>query len=122
MRTKTGWIAKALPFHKWRRPDGLASMVRDLIALRKTLILCATCEHKMPRRWELRYDYALVKGFHAEMAACDYCRNDFTATNMYCAVDGAYHQEMIRAQRSIQETRARERAAMARDRRFLIMT
>lgn len=120
VQVKTGWIAKALPFHKWRRPDGLASMVRDLIALRKTLILCASCEHKMPRRWEGRYNYQLVKGFHAEQAACDYCRNDWTAANMYCTVDGPYHQAMTRANQSVRETRARERAAAQRDRRFLL--
>jgi hypothetical protein len=95
-------------------------MVRDLMALRKTLILCASCEHKMPRRWESRYNYALVKGFHAEQAACDYCRDDFTAANMYMAVDGSYHQAMARATRSVRETRARERAAAVRDRRFLL--
>ena len=46
-----GWLAKALPLHKWRRKEGLTAMVRDLIALRKTLVLCAGCEYKMPRRW-----------------------------------------------------------------------
>lgn len=114
-----GFLARALPFFRWRRPDGLASMVTDLVALRKTLILCASCEHKMPVRWESRYNYSFVKGFHAEGSACDYCRAQ-TSVNMYCAVDGAYHQEMSKAQKSVRETRARERASYERDKRFFL--
>ena len=113
-----GVISRALPLWKWRRPDGLASMVVDLIALRKTLILCHSCEGKMPRRWESRYNYAFVKGFHAEGSACDYCRTQ-TSANMYCATDGAYHQEMEKARRSVEETHKRERALAERDRLFV---
>lgn len=120
VQTKTGWITRALPFQKWRRPYGLASMIVDRVALRLTLNLCASCEHKMPWKWEDRYNYAFVKGFHAEQVACDYCRDDFTATNMYLAVDGAYHQEMVRSRRSVRETRERERLAAMKDRRFLL--
>ena len=114
-----GIIARALPLFKWRRPDGLASMVRDLIALRKTLILCHSCEGKMPRRWGSLYNYSFVKGFYAEGSACDYCRRQ-TSANMYCAVDGAFHQEMEKARKSVEEVKARERAAYERDRRFFI--
>lgn len=114
-----GVIARALPLFRWRRSDGLASMVRDLIALRKTLILCHSCEGKMPRRWESRYNYAFVKGFHTEGSACDYCRVQ-TSANMYCASDGAYHQAMEKANKSVEETRARERAAYEKDRRFFL--
>ena len=114
-----GVIARALPFFKWRRPDGLASMVCDLIALRKTLILCHACAEKMPRHWQSRYNYSFVKGFHAEGSACDYCRA-LTPVNMYCAVDGAYHQEMHKARKSVEETRARERIAFDKDRRFFL--
>lgn len=114
-----GVIVRALPLFRWRRPDGLASMVRDLIALRKTLILCSSCEHKMPHHWDSRYNYAFVKGFHAEGSACDYCRAQTTA-NMYCAVDGAYHQALEKARRSVEETRVRERKQYDRDRRFFL--
>ena len=114
-----GVIARALPFFKWRRPDGLASMVCDIIALRKTLILCHSCEGKMPRRWESRYNYNFVKGFHAEGSACDYCRAQ-TPTNMYCAVDGVYHQMMEKARKSVEETKARERGLYEKDRRFFL--
>ena len=114
-----GWIKKAKPFFKWSRPDGLASMVRDLIALRKTLILCTSCEHKMPRKWESRYNYNFVKGFHAEGSACDYCRAQ-TPVNMWCAVDGLYHQEMEKARKSVEETYARERATYERDRTYFV--
>ena len=114
-----GVISRALPFWKWRRPDGLASMVRDLIALRKTLILCYSCESKMPRRWESRYNYNFVKGFHAEGSACDYCRAQ-TPANMYCAVDGAYYGEMEKAQKSVEETKARDRQLYERDKKYLV--
>jgi len=39
---------------------------------------------------------------------------------MYCAVDGAFHQEMEKARKSVEEVKARERAAYERDRRFFI--
>src|SRR3990167_3876040 len=89
-----GVIARARPLWKWHRPDGLASMVRDLIALRKTLILCKSCEHKMPRKWESRYNYALVRGFHAGGTAGVYCPQNGLqpAVNMWCAGDGLSHQ------------------------------
>src|SRR3990167_60419 len=117
-----GALSRALPLWKWRRPDGLASMVRDLISLRKTLILCHSCEGKMPRKWESRYNYALVKGFHAGGTACDYCPQNGLqpAVNMWCAVDGLYHQEMEKARKSVEETQARERAAYERDRTYFV--
>ena len=114
-----GYIARALPVWKWRRTQGIASFVLDLIQLRKTLIFCYTCEYKMPRRWESRYNYAFVKDFHGDGSACDYCRTQ-TTINMYCAVDGAYHQEMGKANRSIEETRARERQLYERDKRYFL--
>jgi hypothetical protein len=114
-----GFIARALPLWQWRRTQGIATLVADLIQLRKTLILCHACEHKMPRHWESRYNYAFVKGFHAEGSACDYCRTQ-TTVNMYCAVDGAYHQEMEQARRSVAETQARERLAYMRNKKYFL--
>ena len=117
-----GWVKKALPFFRWRRPDGLASMVVALIALRKTLLLCPSCEQKMPRCWESRYNYALVKGFHAGGSACDYCpqRGLQGSVNMYCAVDGPYHRQIARIEQSRQETMVRERHMYDRDKYYLL--
>jgi len=114
-----GAAVRALPLSKWKRPNGRSSFVQDMIELRKTLVLCRFCEFGMPRRWTSRYNYAFVKGFHADGTACDRCRVH-APTNMYCAVDGAYHREIALAQRSVREVKARERAAFDRDRRYFI--
>lgn len=114
-----GAAVRALPVHKWRRTQGVATFVRDLMALRKTLCLCTACERKMPRQWTRTYNYSYVQGFHAEGAACDYCRQVTTA-NMYCATDGAYHQQMEKGRQSVMETRRREAALFAKDRRYLM--
>lgn len=114
-----GWLHKVLPLHKWRRPDGLSSFLADMIALRHTLCLCSGCEVKMPGQWTSRYNYALVKGFMAELTACDYCRQ-LRSVNMYCPEDGAYHQEMVQWQRTVSQVRAREQAALAKDRKYLV--
>lgn len=116
---RNGWLKKALPLHKWRRTQGMATFLRDLIALRKPIALCASCEAKMPRRWLDSTDYAFVKGFHAEGTACDYCRQ-LSSANLYHPVDGAYHQEMVAVNRMVEEVQARERALFNKDRRFLL--
>lgn len=117
--TASGYVTKALPLHKWRRKDGLASFVRDLIDLRKTLLLCPSCEQKMPRRWLGQYNYALVTGFHTEDTGCDYCRQ-LGCPNMYVAQDGKFHQEMVLAERRVRETRQREAEALQRDWRYMV--
>ena len=114
-----GAIKRGLPLWKWRRKDGLASFLRDLISLRKTIVLCFGCEHKMPRRWTEKYDYALIRGFHGEGAVCDYCRQHNTV-NMYQTVMGKYHADWLVSERSVRETRERERAMFMKDRKYLI--
>ena len=114
-----GMAMRAVPLAKWRRPDGEAAFLANLIALRKTLVLCAGCENKMPRRWLDRVDYALVKAFSAEGTTCDYCRKP-RPVNMYLPVDGKYHQELVQSQKSVDETRARQRELYNKDRRYLL--
>lgn len=113
------WIQKVLPLHQWRRKEGLSSFLTDMITLRHSLALCTGCERKMPRRWTERYNYEFVKGFYAEQTACDYCRA-LTSANMYCPVDGAYHQEMVKMRTMINEVQARERRMWDQDRKFLV--
>jgi hypothetical protein len=114
-----GLFARALPLFKWRRKDGEATFFGDLMALRKPIALCKGCERKMPYYWTSRYNYEFVKGYYAEMTACDYCRTEGSA-NFYHPVDGAYHQAMIHARKIVREVKARERAMYDRDRRYMI--
>lgn len=119
IKTAAGWMAKALPLHKWRRPDGLSSFLTDMIALRKTLCLCATCENHMPRRWTERYDYQFVRGFHAEAVACDKCRQRDSA-NMYVAVEGRYATQIRDEKAAFARIRAAEITHAQRDRQYLV--
>ncbi len=114
-----GSVARALPVWKWKRKQGMATFLRDLIALRKTVCLCKSCEHKMPRRWEGRYNYEFVRGYYAEHAACDWCRLQ-DSTNMYLAADGKYHQDMTKMNRLVGETQERERQHFLKDSRHFV--
>lgn len=119
IKTAAGWMAKALPLHKWRRPDGLSSFLADMIALRKTLCLCASCEKQMPRRWLERHDYQYVRGFYADAVACDKCRNRDSA-NMYVATEGNYATQIRNEKAAFERIRAAERASAQRDRQYLV--
>jgi len=120
LRTAAGYVAKALPLHKWRRPDGLSSFLADMIALRKTLSLCHSCETgKMPRRWMDRYDYSFVRGFSIDLTACDLCRQH-AACNMYVAVEGRYARQLDEERRLISALRERERRRLNEDSRYVI--
>jgi hypothetical protein len=111
-------MARALPLTRWRRPDGLSSFVRDMIALRKTLALCHSCEHKMPRNWRAQYDYELITHFHGE-CGCDYCRQT-TSVNLYVAGEGAYWSEMYRSSKHVRETQERDRQRQLADPRTIL--
>ena len=114
-----GFFARALPLFKWPRKNGLATFLNDLIQLRKPIALCKGCEHKMPYYWTSRYNYAFVKGFYAELTACDYCRTQ-GSVNFYHPVDGAYHQEMVRWQQIEAQVKERDRQNFLKDRRYII--
>lgn len=105
--------------HKWHRPDGLASFVRDMIGLRKTISLCRSCEAKMPSRWTSRYNYELVKHLHADDCPCDYCRQT-TSVNLYVAGEGDYWQQYDLGQRSVHDTVLRERKLRDKDYRYVL--
>ena len=114
-----GVMKKILPLFKWKRKQGMATFLRDLLDLRKTISLCKSCERKMPRHWGSRYNYSFVRGFYAEHAACDWCRLQ-DSTNMYMPVDGKYHQEMMHMKRHVDATRERERTQFLKDSRHFI--
>lgn len=119
VKTLSGYVARALPLSKWRRPAGLSSFLADMIALRKTLNLCSSCEHKMPRHWLDRTNYQFVRGFHAEAIACDRCRAD-VPTNMYVATEGRYAQQMREEKQAFDDIRRTERALRDNDRKYLL--
>lgn len=114
-KTAAGYIAKAVPLHKWRRKDGLSSFMADMIGLRHALCLCKSCEKKMGSRWLDKYGYGLVKSFHADDANCDYCRQT-NSCNLFVAVEGNYYKEMSFAEKCVRETQARDRHLAERDR------
>lgn len=118
-QTAQGWLQKALPLYKWRRKDGLASFLRDRIALRKTLSLCNACLVKMPRTWQQRYNYERVIHFHADDCGCDYCR-ETTSTTLFVAAEGDYHREWELTHNSVESTIKRDRQNFDKDRRFIL--
>lgn len=119
LKTLSGYVSRALPLHKWRRPDGLTSFLADMVALRKTLSLCYSCEHKMPRAWEDRYNYQRVRQFYAECATCDWCRHP-DSTTMFVAVEGRYAQQIRDEKAAFERIRAAERADAQRTRQYLV--
>jgi hypothetical protein len=118
LKVGAGYVTRALPLHKWPRKDGPASFLSDLIALRKSVLLCYSCEQKMGRRWQDRINYGLVKSFHADDGFCDSCRHS-TSCNLYIPVEGQYYQDMTFAETCIKQTKERERQTAQRDRVML---
>ncbi len=118
VKAAAGYIAKALPLHKWRRPDGLSSFMADMIGLRHALCLCKSCETKMGNKWLIKYGYTLVKSFHADEQGCDYCRNE-TSCNLFVATEGNYAKEMTFAEKCVRETQERDRRTAERDKVML---
>lgn len=116
---KTRTEAQKTDFAKWRRKDGLASMVADLIGLRKTLALCRYCsDTKMPRRWKQYYNYEELTTFHG-VSPCDYCRQE-KPVSLFLAGEGGYWQQHEYGQRVVAEVQKRERQLLEIDRRFII--
>ena len=119
VKTPLGTMTPSLPLVKWRRLDGKASFVCDLIALRKTLLLCHGCVvTHFPAHWQQQYDYECVPAFHGD-GGCDYCRQEGPA-DLYVAGEGAYWQEWEASTRIIRQVRERECRLMAQDSRYLI--
>ena len=120
IKTAAGFIARTLPLSKWRRHDGLSSFLADMIALRKTLNLCHSCESaRMPHRWHEHYDYAFVRGFHAEAIACDRCRQD-VPTNMYVAMEGNYARQIREEKQAFENIKRSKRALLEKDTRYFL--
>ena len=104
---------------KWRRTEGPASFLADMITLRKTLFLCYNCgKFKLGRNWRGVFDYEELTTFHGN-SRCDYCREDGPVT-LYLAADGKVWQEHEKSTRQIAETRKREQILYNKDRRFFI--
>jgi hypothetical protein len=104
---------------KWRRKEGPASFIADLITLRKTLMLCYHCaKYRLPRNWTRLFDYEELTIYHGE-GACDYCRED-NSMSLFIAGEGDYWKAYEQGRRHEEEVRARQRAMFNKDKRFLI--
>ena len=98
----TGWI---------RRRRSNASMVADFLSLRKALMLCASCEARMPRRWLSLYTYRLLPSFHG-VGRCDMCRVEQPG-NLYLPEDDTYMTGWVKNERIVEN--ARRQQQMLRD-------
>lgn len=104
---------------KWRRKDGHASFLQDLVSLRKTLALCYHCANvRMPRKWQQVYNYEELTAFHG-VNACDYCREEKSIA-LYLAGDEPYWQEYEKSMRHEAQVRKRERDLYNKDRRYFV--
>jgi hypothetical protein len=89
---KTAAEAQQTSIAKWRRRDGQASFLCDLIELHKTLALCNNCAKiKMPRKWQSLYLYEKLTTFHGE-DFCDYCRQEGPISLYMHATDSVWPQ------------------------------
>ena len=105
------------PGEKWRRRKSNAAQMADLIALHKTIALCATCERRMPRKWGARYGYRVVHNAHTE-ANCDFqgpaCEG-YADCNLFHYVSGDYMRQWDAVQATIRA--AKEQRLQITDRR-----
>lgn len=116
LRTMTGaWLQPlSAPWGiKRRRAIADAAMVSHYAALQKPILLCLTCEAKMPRKWTERYGYRVLHDMHTE-GECTYCRT-YLSCNLYHHVEGDYCQEWVRHDQ-IRDA-ARQQQLLVRDRR-----
>lgn len=96
-----------------RRRKSNAALIADFKALGKCLLLCATCEAKLPMRWTSRYGYRLLGNMHAE-GRCDYCQNQGPC-DLYHPEDGGYARQWVQLERIT--TAAKAQAIAIRDTR-----
>ena len=112
--------ASKVKLAKWRRKDGLASFIADMIALRKPLQICHFCaERRMPSRWRNQYNYEKFNMFRGGESACDYCREEKPLT-LYMATDNELWRTIELGEKSVAETRKRERLQYERDSRYIL--
>lgn len=101
------------PWKWWRRRIADAAMLSHFIALKKTILLCASCEGKMPHKWFEHYGYRLLHNMHSQ-GSCTYCRK-FESCNMYFYWNERYVQEWDAMERI--HTHARDQQLAIRDKR-----
>ena len=80
---------RMIPLTWWiRRRHSNAAHLADMMALRKALLLCQSCEHKLSQRWVQRADYRLLPSFHGA-GRCDGCRCEAPG-NIYLPEEDTY--------------------------------
>jgi len=103
---------RMVPLKGWiRRRKSNAALIADFIALRKALMLCHSCEHRLPARWKSFYTYRLLPGFHGG-GRCDMCRVDQPG-NLYLPEDDTYMTGMVKNQRVMDNARRQQLARRA---------
>lgn len=112
--TTTGRLKQwARPGERWRRRRSDAAMLSDFMALEKCLLLCLSCQRKMPHGWTGRYGYRCLHAFHTD-GSCDYCKT-YQSCDLYHQMEGGYYQQWNQ-QTTLLEN-ARQQQIAIRDRR-----
>ena len=101
------------PGEWWRRRRSNAAMIQDFASLKKAILLCKSCEGKMPWRWQDRYGYRKLHDMHTE-GNCDYCRT-YQSCDLFHHVEEGYFRQWEEQTGIL--TRAREQAIAIRDKR-----
>lgn len=109
--------ARAVPWKKpsetWSRRRSDAAMIYDRAARHVTILLCATCERKMPRTWGDRLGYRLLHHMHTQ-GHCDYCRT-WESCNLFHHMEEGYYRQWEAQTRIVQA--ARDQQIAIRDKR-----
>ena len=103
----------AKPHEQKRRRKSNAALIADFAALKKALMLCATCEAKLPQRWMSRYGYRLLRDMHTQ-GRCDYCQTHDTC-NIFHHEQGGYVEEWDRL--GVIEASIKQQKIIIRDKR-----
>lgn len=76
---------------RFRRNRSNAARIQDFVTIRKALMLCKPCEHRLPSGWRKMWEYRVLPGYHCE-GRCDYCQ-EHGALTMLVPEDGGYWQQ-----------------------------
>ena len=101
------------PWETWTRRRSDAAMISDKASQHQAILLCASCEAKLPKKWTARYGYRLLHNMHTE-GHCDYCRT-YASGNLYHHEDEGYCRQWV--QQTAHLDAAREQQIAIRDKR-----
>jgi hypothetical protein len=102
---------------RFKRRRSNAAMVSDYLALRKAVLLCASCAWRMPYRWLSRYTYCKLPGFHGH-GACTKCQ-EVQSGDLYLPEDDIYMTNWHENKKT-EDAARRMRIAMSEGRRLRV--